>query len=408
MDVDKLFKHFSEYNESCYVNEIYNTITHETLQTSAFGKLDLMKMYLLLLVNIFISGLLLFYNLLFEKKFDFNKKIAIARVSVEKYKIARIDSELQFVEDNIKNLDFTIYRIGNRLNRLLFLIFFYIKNSIKDFNEVLSMLKPAELNCYKAVILKDYAKRIPHTVIHKKAIEFIIKNYRQDILYTGANYERFGLIANHLTKKYHKTLICIPHGIETTFKLPAGYAGDIFYSSSAEIAKKLNKQYDTTKFTFDAGINQTIYKLKNIDWENLKNHRPRVVFFSHPTYEGSLVGIIEEIAKYMKTINQKLYIKVHPRENPEDYIIENTELISDMKEAIIGNICISYFSTVLIEAIYNDSKSISIVNLMKEDKGLDRDFGIFYEDRIKKPKNITDLYQEINDYLDKIKVNGGE
>jgi hypothetical protein len=103
----------------------------------------------------------------------------------------------------------------------------------------------------------------------------------------------------------------------------------------------------------------------------------------------------------METINQKLYIKVHPRENAEDYIIENTELISDMKGAIIGNICISYFSTVLIEAIYNDSKSISIVNLMKNDQGLDRDFGIFYEDRIRKPENLEELFQEINEYLKK-------
>lgn len=401
MNVDKLFKHFSEHKESCYVNEIYNTITHEKLQKSYFGKLDLIKMYFLLMFNIFLSGLLLMYNLLFEKKFDYNKKIAIARVPVEKYKIARIDKEIQFIEDDIKNLDFTIYRVGKRLNRLGFLLFSYIKNSIQDFNEVNRMMKPIELNCYKAIILREYAKRIPHTVIHKNAVDDIIKNYRLDILYTGANYERFGLIANLLSKKYNKTLICIPHGIETTFKLPAGYVGDIFYASSAEIAKKLNKQYDTTKFIFDEGMNQTIYRLKNVDWEIQKNHSPRVVFFSHPTYEGSLVNIIEKIAQYMGTFNQKLYIKVHPRENSEDYLLENTELISDMNEAIVGNICISYFSTVLIEAIYNDSKSISIVNLMKDDKGLDCDFGIFYEDRIKKPENFDELFQEINECLKK-------
>lgn len=407
MDVDKLFKHFTEHKESCYVNEIYNTITHEKLQASFFGKLDLIKIYSLLLINIFISGLLLVYNLLYEKKFDYNKKIAIARVSVEKYKIARIDSEIQFVEDDIKNFDFTIYQIGSRLSRLKFLIFSYIKNSILDFNEVLRMMNSIELNCYKGVILREYAKRIPHTVIHKNALELVIKNYRLEVLYTGATYERFGLIANHLSDKYNKTLVCIPHGIETNFKMPAGYAGDIFYSSSDKIAKKLNEQYSTTKFIFDETINQTIYRLNCVDCNIQKNNKHYVVFFTQPTYEASLNNIIIKIAQYMKTKNQRLYIKVHPRENAKDYLIENTEFINDIKEGIIGKLCISYFSTVLIEAIYNDSKAISIVNLVEDDKGLDRDYGIFYEDRIIKPNNFEELFREIDKYLE-IKINGGE
>ena len=61
-------------------------------------------------------------------------------------------------------------------------------------------------------------------------------------------------------------------------------------------------------------------------------------------------------------LNQTLYIKLHPLEKKSEYKdLINIKFIENFDEAIQSNICISRKSTILIEALYNNSKPIALL-----------------------------------------------
>ena len=67
-------------------------------------------------------------------------------------------------------------------------------------------------------------------------------------------------------------------------------------------------------------------------------------------------------------LNQTLYIKLHPLEKKSEYKdLMNIKFIENFDEAIQSNICISRKSTILLEALYNDSTSIALL-IDKQDK----------------------------------------
>ncbi len=394
---EKIYEYLKKYDDNFYVNEIYLMIEANNGEKSTFKIQNFLVTEVVFVISIFLSGTLLFLNLLFEEKFDYNKEIAIARVYREKYKISNVFVGIQFIEDNINKCDFTIYRIGNRFNRLIFLIKSYLKFCIKDFIKIKQLLKNEYLASYNFIVLLWCAKRIPHTVIHNYAIEQILVNYKLRNIYIGTTHERFAIIAQTLTKKYNKRLICIPHGIESTEKMPVGYVGDVFYCSSEEMASKLNILYNTSKFIFDEDITRRMYSIKNNN-SNIKiNRTKRVVFFTQPTENKSTKSIILYIASYLETKGKKLYIKVHPFEKSSDYKIKNTEIIHELEDAIFNNICISYLSTILLEALYNDSVSVSIVHLVKDN--IARDYEFLNDRRILKPKDEITLLKMIDDFI---------
>lgn len=396
---EKIYKHLYRNNDCYYVNEIYSMTTSEDVQRVISHKWAFLGSKVVFVLSIILSGILLLVNLMFEQKYDYNNKIAIARVPSEKRKIANVCEEIQFIEDNIKDHDFTIYRIGSRIDRFTFLIKSYIKFCIRDFYEIKRILKNEYLAPFTSTVLLAYAKRIPHTVIYKHAIEHIMIKYNLSTIYIGATYERFAMIGEILSKKHNKKLICFPHGVVSTEKVPGGYVGDVFYCTSLEMASKLNDLYETSKFIFDDDILSKMYRIKKISLDRKVIRINKVVFFTQPLESESTKDIMFSIAKHLRTKKQKLYIKVHPLEKLSDYNIEDAEIINDFEEAIIGNICISFSSTVLVEALYNDSTSISIIHLVNDTVELTERYEFLGDSRILKPKDMTLLLQEIDSLI---------
>lgn len=392
----KLFEHLNKNKDCSYVNDIYVLTKNENFLKLSSQQLNIIGVNALLILSIVISGILLIINLLYKQKIDYNSEIAIARVSREKNKIENVISGLYYIGDDIKNRDFTIYRVGNRVDRLLFIFKSYVKFCRRDFNRIKELLIDEQLFPNRINVMLWCVKRIPHTIIYRNAIENIMLNYQLTNIYIGATHSRFALIAAELAKKNNKKLVCIPHGVETTEKMPAGYIGDTFYCSSIEMATKLNQLYDTTKFIFDNKIMRQMYCIKDADTIKKLNREKRVVFFTQPIYIKQSKYIIAYIAKHLESKNQKLYIKVHPNENPSEYIFKNTELITDFKDSIIGNMCISVLSTVLLEAIYNDSFSISIIHLVSNTSELVGDSEFLKDRYILKPKDDKELIELID------------
>ncbi len=392
---EMLFEHLRKNKQCCYINEIYLMTIIDFIQLPS-EKFLFFKTYIFFLFSTILSGTILFYNLLFEKKINYNSEIGIARVNIERNKIAKICGEIQFIGDDIKKRDFTIYQIGTRTDRLLFLMKFYFKYCLHDFNEIKKILNSGLF--FDKSMLLWCAKRIPHAVVFKNAIKIIMTNYKLSTVYIGATHERFALIVSELAERYGKKLICIPHGVESPEKMPGGYVGDIFYCSSSMMAFKLNQVYNTSKFVFDVDVTKKIYHINNTRINTPINGEIKVVFFTQPIYIKQSKEIIVTLAEYLKTKNKKLYLKVHPKESPIEYIFENTQIIGDFCDSIVGNICISMVSTILLEAIYNDSIPISIIYLGDASSELTGYIEFLSDDRIYKPKDENALIELINKF----------
>ena len=393
---EKIYNHLKANDDSYYVNEIYLMATSNDTLKMGSEKNGFFRARSIFFFSAVVSGVLLFVNLLYEQKIDYNKKTAIARVDREKNKIANVYEGIQFIGDDIKNKDFSMYRVGARKKRLLFIFNRYLKDCVKDYKRVEEILNYEQLSPFSVAIMRWCVKRIPHTVVYKNSVENIMHNYNLASIYIGATHERFALIAEDVSRKNKIRLICIPHGIEGTKKLPREYVGNKFYCSSSEIASKLNMLYDTKKFIFDSEITTQMYRIKGTDEDVSGNREKRVIFFTQPIYVEQSKQIIVKIANHFKKKGQMLYIKVHPLEKSSEYSIENTEIISDFNDAIVGNICISALSTILVEAIYNNSKPISIINLINGARELSGDTEFLNDIRIFKPKDEKTLMELMN------------
>lgn len=393
-----LYDYLKKFDNCCFINEIFFYVQqendHNTNKTNKIFKYILSILNLVIYMSITIGVIV--FNLPFKFKIDNKKEIAITRVSREKEKIERVFFDLQYITDDIKNMDFSTYRIGKRRDRIRFIITKFIVQCFNEFKLINKMLSNKNILIDKETTLLWCAKRIPHTIIYKYFVELIISDYCYDAVYIGMTHERFAIIIENITKKYKKKLICVPHGIETTEKMPREYIGDTFFCSSDNIAKKLNDLYNTKKFIYDENITKKMLKIKN----NVYSEEMKIVFFTMPLYYvEEAKSIIEEISKSLKSYNKKLYIKVHPNENNKDYIFENCEFISNFDEAIYRNICISIQSTALIEAIYNDSMAISIIHLVDRALILKGKHEFLNDDKILKPNSIKDMVFLLNKFI---------
>ncbi|MGI6732413.1 MAG: hypothetical protein ACOX5F_11070 [Anaerovoracaceae bacterium] len=397
---DEILNKLKNYNNCCYINDIYSIISNSINKKGKSNVYYHGIAYLIFLTSSISSFLLLCINLVLINNVEYNKKIGLARVPRTMYKMERVKNDLFFITDDIKKRDFTMYQMGTRRTRIQFIINEYFTRSLRDFNKIYNILIEEELSEYLKTVMYIMAIRIPHSVVYDYAIDHVMSNYLQDEIYTGQMYDRFALIEDKLAKKYNIKLICYPHGIETTKKMPAGYIGDVFYCSSDNMAKKLNSLYNTAKYIFDETVLVKMYSI-NTGFEKNDSDERKIIFFTQPLYTQETKEIINNLVSALNEINirNRVYIKTHPNESDTSYKIGNIEFIDKFDDAIYQNICISLASTVLLEAIYNKSISISIVNLIESKIALTNNYEFLNDKRILKPKDEKSLIDMIIKYL---------
>lgn len=383
-----------KYNGSYYINDVHVLLSNQEYFDS--HKLNSLIIYIYFLKYMVISCLLQIFNLFYEYKLDENKYVAFARSQRTKNKLQKVFNFINIIEDNIEQHSSNIYQLGSRRTRFNIICKKYIKQCLKDYKEIKYIIEVNNLEKYSSIILLWFVKRIPYTVIYANAIENFMINYKLSVVYTGQMYDRFALIEDVYSKKYNKLLICVPHGIETLEKLPYGYVGNIFYCSSLMMSFKLNNLYLTNKFIYDEDIAKKMFKVNACKVLN-DNINKKIIFFTQPFNKNLTVKIIKKIAIKLK--NSKLFIKIHPDENENIYKIVNTTIIKDYDQAISGNICISFFSTILLEAIYNNSISISLIKILNKDYEKCNKYDFLADNRILKPSTIEELVEIINKNL---------
>jgi len=205
-------------------------------------------------------------------------------------------------------------------------------------------------------VLNYYAKRIAHKCNFEFYLDAILVEGKVKTYYTANKEDRFALLEKRLCKKHKVHCICIPHGLEYSFKMPGGLVGDEFYCTSANAKVYLEKLYSDEKISFH--FNEGIAK-KMFSREFKKTKKRSLVFF--PESREPKVNL--QIMEFVVSEGLELNVKLHEKDNIENYrsLKANINFIDSFDEAISSNICLARKSTVLVEALYNKSIAISVL-----------------------------------------------
>lgn len=204
-------------------------------------------------------------------------------------------------------------------------------------------------------VLYYFSKRISHKCTFEYYLNLLIKRSGLDTYYTGNKEDRFAILEKRLCKKYAVRSICVPHGIEYAFKTPAGLVGDVFYCTTEHARQHLSNLY--------AGAQMFVYD-KDIARQMFSRHQAiapvkGIIFF--PESRGIEVNL--SILGNLLSLGYEIAVKLHPKDNVENYKQYAGQIIfvSDFESSISNKICLARKSTVLVEAIYNNSTPIAIL-----------------------------------------------
>ncbi|WP_100401596.1 hypothetical protein [Bacillus sp. FJAT-42315] len=302
-------------------------------------------------------GLLLFVfcNSLFSKKTNMKNKVIFERTKAasSKFKWFKENLDASLVREKIRfNNEFYS---SVKIKDFLRLLPFFIMNIIRDYQFISYYCKQHLGDSVRYYLFYYYSTRVPHSVLYEFILDCLLSSGNVTEFYSGNNLDRYGLIEEKICKKNNVKFINIPHGIEYGFSLPHMFVGDVFYAYSEVGAAYLNELYDTDKFLFSENVTRRIMS---------KNHKKLtrdVVFFTEASGIELNQKIISEIERIVLDKNIQFYVKLHPRDRRENYSNLNIKFIEDFDQAITNNICLARKSTVLLEAMYNDSKSLAIL-----------------------------------------------
>lgn len=237
-----------------------------------------------------------------------------------------------------------------------------------------------------ARVLVYYRKRIPHKVLFEFYLGILLKNSNPNVLYTGNKEDRYSLVEKKLCKKQNIQLVCIPHGLEYAYKMPSGLAGDVFYCNSEITRSYFDSLYHREKnsFLFDRTVVSNMFS-RNLVVGGAKE----IIFFPESREPEKNLVIIQ----YLKNHCIDFRVKLHVKDNLDNYkpVINETSLIDDFDQAISNNICIARKSTVLLEAIYNQSIPIAVLSDSKDKAYFDFMFPSLHDEKIERVYSLDDL-----------------
>lgn len=277
--------------------------------------------------------------------------------SFDKMRFLNDSGAVTFYYDDLfqkKSSSSSMYSFGGMGERF-FSLFVVPVMAVRDYFLILSESKRLLGGWYTGYVLYYFSKRIAHTSNFAYHLDLIFKSGRVDKYYTGNKEDRFATLEMRLCQKYSISSVCVPHGIEYAFKTPAGLAGDIFYCTTEYARKHLSELYATDgKFVYDEEVARNMFS-RGLSVEPIDE----IVFFP----ESRDVGVNISILDYLVGLDYKISVKLHPKDNLEHYnkYAGRVVFVSDFSSSISNKICLARKSTVLVEAIYNNSIAIAIL-----------------------------------------------
>lgn len=287
-----------------------------------------------------------------------------------------------------KNSIYRLFPVGKRISW----VFKSFYDSFGSLREQKLFYKPLVGTWTLLALNNFYKKRIVHAELFKYLIDNYFRHFEGKSYYPMNNLDRFSVIEDCVAKKHNITTYNLPHGIAYGFRYPKGFSSDVFYAYTQSSADVLNSVYSTSKYVYDPVVASKLLKI-----DNVKPHERHIVFFTEPREVYVNLDIINGLTPMLKTMNWRLSLKLHPGDKKSDYESLDVDFLTDYSEALCGNICISRKSTVLLEAIYNDSIPISIITNVRDQTTFDL-FPSLQSDSIIKTHTVEELMEQIIKY----------
>lgn len=337
----RVYDNKSNYN---WVNKIVRKVQSIVYLLTSFVYL-VWKMYTIPFVNEIDEG---------------TAKFSLIRTSAAKKKMAFLNGvEIRY--EQLTKED-SIYNCFSLKNRLVWVInsFFHSFKELRHYKvyvtNSLGKNTASESNVY-------YSKRVIHTLLYRYLINEYFKKHIGGEFYTGNCLDRFAIIEAEVAQVHNIKVICIPHGIEFGFLFPCGYPCDVHYTTTQKAEEVMNALYNTDKFIYNENITRNMFKVVSD-----KSDSRKVVFFTEPREVYVNIEIISNLLKLLENEGIELYLKLHPRDKKLHYMDFEKRItyIDDFNAAISNNICIARKSTVLVEALYNESISLAILINQKD------------------------------------------
>jgi len=300
---------------------------------------------------------------------------------------------LLFLSDDFAYKDanlVSLYRVNGLFSKFtsLFYVPFY---AVRDFFNTYLEAKKILGFGMSGYVLFFFAKRIAHKCNFEFYLNHLIKQNKFDKYYTGNKEDRFALMEKRLCQKYKLECVCIPHGLEYSYKMPGELVGDTFYCTSQYARDYLAKLYGqkSISFIFDEGIANGMFS-RNISGE----YTPTLVFFP----ESREPEINLQIMTFIVDSGFSLFVKLHVKDNLNNYlpIKSRIKLIDSFDEAISNKICLARKSTVLLEALYNNSVAISVLINDTDKAYVDLMFPSLSDPKIRRVESFPELEKLLN------------
>lgn len=328
-----------------------------------------------------------------------SSKVSVVRApaSYNKMKFLESDSQVEFLFDDIWKFGvsgLSMYSQVSYLQRILSIVsvpYLVLRDCILIIYDSVGVMGWKHIG----FVLYYYYKRIVHKCVFEYYLNLILKNNKHVIYYTGNKEDRFAILEMRLCKKYGIKSVCVPHGIEYAFRVPAGLVGDVFYCNTAQAQEHLSSLYsDNDKFVYDKDIAEKMFSrgqpVTDID---------KIVFFPESREPEKNLPIIKKLVES----GMSIYVKLHILDSADNYkeYSDRFTYIDDFDYAISNSICVARKSTVLVEAVYNNSIPVAVLIDAKDRAYVDYMFPSLQDSHI----NQVYAFEELVMLIDDIKNN---
>ena len=292
----------------------------------------------------------------YERLFLSHDKSGAIKVKASKY----MDETLCILHDSYsKRVDkdeVSMFLTFTLFERVFYLLVCFPALIVRDFLSCLFMLVfERKVAITDIFYLIDFALRIPHKCLYEISMSCLLKKNEFDQVITTNKEDRFAMLETRLCRGFQVPLICIPHGVEYEIDFPTGLAGDKFYCTSEKAKQALTALYEgRNNFIYDKDFQKRIYSRPLTFGGDRK-----IIFFTEPR----VPQINLEICSFLQECKFEFYVKLHPSESKERYSksLKGLQFEDNYDVALRQNICVARTSSVLVEALHNDSIPISII-----------------------------------------------
>lgn len=304
----------------------------------------------------------------------------------ESFSITLVSEDIVYQNNKLKSI-FSFLSFGQCLLALVRAI----GPTFKDFGRIVKELETVFGPKVAAKLIYHYSSRIALKCTFEQLLTALIKNKFFSEIVTGNKEDRFAMTEKRLCASHGIHLTCIPHGLEYSYQFPSGIAGDVFYCTSDKAKSVLSKLYPTTRFIYDESLQRLMYRISGKSIGKVGKERG-IVFFT----ESRDIDVNRKIIDDLNFMGLKFSVRLHPKDSKNNYLDKLVFFEDNYNAAICNSICIGRKSTVLIEAICNDSISIAYLINAKDRYYVSEIFPSLSSNNIRKCVDKDSLAQVIS------------